>query len=118
MAALTTQHIVNAGTAPTFVAPAAGGGDDYAEVGNGTDTFIVYKNTNGASRTVTLEMDHLTLETGVAYPNATYTLDATTGELWIPLRKLYADDAEAGVGRCVVRVSAEAGVTVAVVRMG
>jgi len=117
MAVLTTQNIVAAGTAPTFGAPAAAGADDYVEVGNGVNTFIVYKNT-GTSKTVTLEMDHLTLETGDAYPAKAYTLGATTGELWIPLRKAYADDAEAGVGRCVIKVDSETGVTVAVVRVG
>lgn len=78
MAVLTTQNIVNAGTAPTFGAPEESGGDDYVEVGNGVNTFIVYKNT-GTEKTVTLEMDHVTLETGVAYPNRTWTLAATTG---------------------------------------
>lgn len=116
MASLTTQNIVAAGTAPTFVAAAA---EDFAEVGNGTNTFVVYKNTNASTRTITIEMDHITLETGAAYPDRTFTLGATTGELWIPLRKSYADDAEAGVGRCVLKCTpAVTDVTVAVVRMG
>lgn len=114
MAVLTTQNIVAAGTAPTFGAAAT---VDYAEVGNGTNTFAVYKNT-GTEKTVTIEMDHITLSTGVAYPDRDITLAATTGELWIPLRKEYADDAEAGVGRCVLKVSDATAVTVAIVRMG
>ena len=115
MASLTTQSLVAAGTAPTFSAAAT---TDYAEVGSGHDTFVVYRNTNGSTRTVTVEMDHVTLESGDAYPNKVYTLGATTGELHIPLRKIYADDAEAGVGRAVLLLSAATGVTVAVVRVG
>ncbi|WP_432112867.1 hypothetical protein [Streptomyces sp. S1] len=105
-----------AGTAPTFGAAAA---TDYAEVGNGVNTFVVYKNTNAASRTVTVEMDHVTLSSGDAYPNKVYTLAADDGELWIPLRKEYADSTEAGIGRAVLLVTpAVTDVTVAVVRMG
>lgn len=116
MASLTTQNIVAAGTKPTFVAAAA---TDYAEVGSGTDTFAVYKNTSSTACNVIIEMDHVTLKTGEVHPNRTIALPITTGELWIPLRKEYADDAEAGVGRCVLNTSAQdAGITVAIVRMG
>jgi hypothetical protein len=116
MAALTTQTLVNAGTPPTF-APAEV--TDYVEVGNGQDTFAVYKNTNVATRTITVEMDHSTLETGVVYPSKVYTIAADTGETWIPLRKIYIDTAEAGIGRAVLNVSDSAtDVTVAVVRVG
>lgn len=115
MASLTTQNIVAAGTKPTFVAAAA---TDYAEVGNGVNTFAVYKNTSSTACNVTIEMDHITLATGDAYPNRVIALPITTGELWIPLRKEYADDTEAGVGRCVLTTSAQdAGITVAIVRM-
>lgn len=118
MASLTTQNIVAAGTAPTFGAAAA---TDYAEVGNGVNTFAVYKNTSANVTTVTVEMDHITLVTGDAYPNKDYTLadgSVTPTERWIPLRKEYADDAEAGVGRCVLTTSQQTGITVAIVRMG
>lgn len=116
MASLTTQNIVAAGTKPTFTAAAA---TDYAEVGNGTNTFAVYKNTSSTACNVIIEMDHLTLATGDAFPDKTIVLPITTGELWIPLRKEYADDAEAGVGRAVLKTSAQdAGITVAIVRMG
>jgi len=114
MAALTTQTLVNAGTPPTF-APAAT--TDYVEVGNGQDTFVVYRNT-GTQKTVTVEMDHATLETGVTYPSKVYTLGATTGELFIPMRKIYIDAAEAGIGRAVLNVDDATAVTVAVVRVG
>lgn len=116
MAALTTQNIVAAGTAPTLGAAAA---TDFAEVGDGKNTFAVYKNT-GIETTVAIEMDHLTLSTGDLYPNKEFTLAATTGELWIPLRKEYADTATAGAGRCTVTIStgSATGVTAAVVRVG
>lgn len=118
MANLTTQNIVAAGTAPTFGAAAA---TDYAEVGNGGNTFAVYRNSSANSTTVTVEMDHATLVTGDTFPNKEYTLadgSSTPTEVWIPLRKEYADNAEAGVGRCVITTSQQTGITVAIVRMG
>ncbi len=116
MAVLTTQNIVAAGTAPTFSAVAA---SDYAEVGNGRNTFAVYRNTSSTACNVIIEMDHATLTTGDVHPNKTIVLPITTGELWILLRKEYADDAEAGAGRCVLNTSAQdANIKVAIVRMG
>lgn len=116
MAALTTQNIVAAGTAPTFAAAAA---SDTAEVGSGVNTFAVYKNTSATACNVSIEMDHLTLSTGATYPDRSFVLPITTGELWIPLRKDYADSVEAGVGRCVLKTDAQhADIKVAIVRMG
>lgn len=116
MAVLATQNIVAAGTKPTFAAAAA---SDTAEVGNGFNTFAVYKNTSSTACNVIIEMDHRTLTTGDVHPNKTIVLPITTGELWIPLRKEYVDSVEAGVGRCVLNTSAQdAGITVAIVRMG
>lgn len=116
MASLTTQILVAAGTTPTFSAAAA---SDYAEVGNGKNTFAVYRNTSSTACNVIIEMDHATLVTGDTHPSKTITLPITTGELWILLHKEYADDAEAGVGRCVLNTSAQdANIKVAIVRMG
>lgn len=118
MAALTTQNIVAAGTKPTFGAAAA---SDTAEVGNGVDTFVVYKNTDSNAKTITIDLNHVTLETGDAHPDKALTLGATTGELWIPMRKHYADAAQNGIGRAAIAVTGTGGVTgvtVAVVRMG
>lgn len=115
MAALTTQNIVAAGTAPTFAAVAA---SDTAEVGNGINTFAVYRNTNASSRTITVTVPG-TLSYGQATPDPVFTLgagDVTPTERWIPLRKEY--DAGDGTGRCTITPSATAGVTVAIVRMG
>lgn len=109
MAALTTQSIVYAATAPTFGAAAA---SDTAEVGTGRNTFAVYKNTNAATRTVTVTLP----TTGTPYTETAgtvaYTLGATTGELWIPLHPDYAG----ADGRCTITTSAQLNVTVAVVR--
>lgn len=118
MAALTTQNIVAAGTKPTYSTPAAAAAGDTAEVGNGVNTFLHLLNTNASTRTVTIDMNHYTLSSGDAYPDKVYTLAANTGELWVPLRKEYADSAQNGVGRCKFTLSAETGVSVAVVRMG
>lgn len=115
MAALTTQNIVAAGTAPTFGAAAA---SDTAEVGSGVNSFAIYRNTNAASRTVTVTVPG-NLSYGQATPNPAFTLaagDVTPTEKWIPLRKEY--DVSDGTGRCAITTSAQAGVTVAIVRMG
>lgn len=112
MAALTTQNIVAAGTAPTFGAAAS---SDTAEVGNGVNTFAVYKNTNGAVRNLTVVVPGNT-SYGSANPDPVIQIAATTGEIWVPLRKEY--DAGDGTGRCTLTLDATAGVTVAIVRMG
>jgi hypothetical protein len=101
---------------PTYSTPTVLG--DTVEVGNGVNTFLHYENTNASVRTVTLKMDHITLETGAVYPDKTYTLAANTGELWIPLRKSYANDAQNGIGRAKVTIDVNTGVTVAVIQMG
>ena len=110
MAALTTQSLVHAGTAPSFVAAAL---SDTAEVGNGKNTFVVYKNTNASGRTVTVTLP----TTGTPYTEATpstvtFALAATTGERWIPLHPDYAG----ADGRAALSVDVITNVTVAVVR--
>jgi hypothetical protein len=118
MAALTTQNIVAAGTKPTYGTP---GASDTFEVGDGTNTFIHVINKNAASRTITIDMSHVTLETGDVHPDKVYTLgdgSTTPTEAWIPCRKSMADAAQNGVGRGKVTVSASTDVTIAVVRMG
>ncbi|MGW6257622.1 hypothetical protein [Streptomyces sp. NPDC055085] len=114
MAALTTRFLVDAGTKPTFGAAAA---SDTAEVGNGANTFAVYKNTSGSPVTVTVVVPGST-SYGQANPDPAVTLAATTGELWIPLRQAYKDDAVAGNGRCTITTSAQTNVTVAIVQVG
>lgn len=115
MAALTTQMIVNAGTAPSFGAAAD---EDTAEVGNGLNTFVVYRNESETdAKTVTIEVLGST-DYGQPTPDPVLNL-AAESELWIPLRKAY-DQAD-GSGRCKLTVGgtgAEADVSVAVVRIG
>lgn len=113
MAALTTQKIVDAGTPPTFVAATA---SDTAVVGNGLNTFVVYKNTSATPCSVTVVAPGNT-SYGQANPDPLLTLPITTGELWIPMRKAY--DPGDGTGRATLTTSAQAaGITVAVVQLG
>lgn len=111
MAALTTQFIVDAGTKPTLVAASA---SDTAEVGNGHNTFLVYKNTNAATATVTVVVPGNT-SYGQANPDPSFTVAALTGENWIPLRKEF--DAGDGSGRVTVTATGTiTNLTVAVVQ--
>lgn len=115
MAALSTQNIVNAGTKPTFGAAAL---TDTAEIGNGVNTFVVYKNTDTNAKTVTITAPGSN-DYGQPNPDPALALGANTGELWIPLRKAY--DPADGTGRATLTVSGTGGVTgvtVAVVRVG
>lgn len=117
MAALTTFPLVDAGTKPTFGAAAL---SDTAEVGNGKNTFVVYKNTDSNIKTVTITVPGNTTF-GQPQPDPAIAVAATTGEVWIPLRKEYADAAVAGVGRCTLTITGTGGVTgvtVAVVQTG
>lgn len=114
MAALTTQNIVNAGTAPTFGAAST---SDTAEVGNGVNTYVHYKNTDASTEAITVVVPG-TNSYGQANPDVTLTIGANTGELLIPLRKEFEDAAVAGVGRCTITMASATGITVAVVRLG
>lgn len=109
MALLTTYTIVNAGTAPTFVAAAASDTLTYS-----SGLFAVYKNTNAATRTVTVAIPTTNSygDTGTAHA---LTLGATTGELWIPIRSISRD---ATTGLTTITVTpAVTNVTVAIVRL-
>jgi hypothetical protein len=115
MAALVTQDIVVAGTAPTPVSSAA---SDTAEVGNGSNVFAVYKKTSAGTSNISITVPGTT-SYGVANPAATFALaagDVTPTYRWIPLRKAY--DAGDGSGRCTLANDSITGVTVAIVRMG
>lgn len=120
MAALTTQELVNAGTAPTF---GDGSASDTAEVGNGHNTFAVFRNVAATPLTVTVVVPGNT-SYGEANPDPDYSLadgSTTPTEVWVPLRKEYADAANAGVGRCTITVSpapTAGDLKVAVVRVG
>jgi hypothetical protein len=109
MAALTTQNIVDAGTKPTFAAAST---SDTAEIGTGHNTFLVYKNTDATTEAITVVAPGTT-PYGQPFPDPVLTIAATTGELWIPLRKEYDD----GSGRATVTMASATGITVAVVRI-
>lgn len=109
MAALATQYLADTGALPTFTAAST---SDTAEIGNGHNTFIVYRNTNGAIRAMNVVVPGNTFF-GLAQPDNTVSVPATTGEKWIPLRKEYDD----GTGRATITVADATGVTVAVVRL-
>lgn len=110
MAALVTKYLANSGVVPTLDAIAEA--SNTAEIGSGNNRFLVLRNSNAATRTVTIVVAGST-EYGEPWPDRSLTLPADTGELWIPLRKDYADPNTPG--RCTVTLSATAGVTGAVV---
>lgn len=107
MALIPTHQPSVAGTAPSFVAAASG---DTAKCGSGY--WLIAKNTNVASRTVTVVVPG-NLATGDAYPDKVYTLAADTGEVWIPLLREYANATD---GEAHLTYSATAGVTRVVVK--
>jgi hypothetical protein len=110
MAALTTQLLVDAGTAPTF---GAAGASDTAEVGSGHNTFVVYKNDTASPVNVTITVPGNT-SYGQPTPDPVIAV-AASGERWIPLRKEY----NSGGGRATLTTSAQdPDLTVAVVRVG
>lgn len=115
MAALTVNTLVNAtGVRPNFVAATT---SDTAPIGNGINTFAVYKNTDAAAKTVTITPAGNT-NYGVPWPAQVYNLVASTGEVWIPLRRDYDNGAGTASATLVVGgTGAPTGVTVAVVQV-
>ena len=121
MAALSTQKLVDAGTAPTLTGAAAT--SDTALVGNGHNTFVYYSNTDASSHVVKIVAPG-TNAYGQPNPDPSYTI-AAGATAWIPLRREYTDNAVAGVGRCTLNVYAADGTTpnatgvkVAVIQVG
>jgi hypothetical protein len=119
MANLTTQTLVNAGTAPVMGAKAL---SDTVEVGSGHNTFLRVRNTDAQAKVITVVVPGNT-SYGAANPDPTFNLadgSTTPTEVWIPLRKEYSDPAVAGQGRATVTISTgtATGVTCAVVRVG
>lgn len=119
MAALVTQALVNAGTAPTLGAKAL---SDTADCGTGHNTFLRVRNTDAEAKVITVVVPGNTTY-GPANPDPTFNLadgSVTPTEVWIPLRKEYVDRDVAGPGRCTVTISTgtATGVTCAVVRVG
>jgi hypothetical protein len=111
MTALATNQLVNAGTAPTFVAASV---SDTAAVGTGSNTFVVYKNSHATlTRTVTLVVPGTT-SYGAALPDPAVVVPAL-GEVWIPLRREYR--AIDGGGRVTITTADASNLTVSVVRL-
>lgn len=113
MAILAAKNLNDSGAIPTL--DALVDVSNTAPVGSGRDTFLVLRNSNAATRTVDIVVAGNT-DYGVALPDKQWTLAATTGEVWIPLRRAYVDPNVPG--RCTFTVSATAGVTGAVVQVG
>jgi hypothetical protein len=112
MAALTVQHVLDAGTAPSTATPSA---SDTADYGNGKNTFLVYRNTGGTPLVLTIVVPGSNAY-GQANPDPSITVPITTGEKWIPLRKELDD----GNGTNTVTITATgtaAGQTVSLVRV-
>lgn len=106
MAALTVQTLVDAGTKPTFAAPTL---TDTADLGNGKNTFLVYKNTDASNiKTVTITVPGNN-SYGQANPDPAITVGTVTGEVWIPLRKEYDD--LSGNNVAAITISGTGGVT-------
>lgn len=94
MAALTTQNMTENGFTPTYTDVTA---TDTAEIGNGHNTFLVYKNTSASPLAAKVNVPGTTFF-GVTTPDNDITVPATTGEKWVPLRKEYDD----GTGRATL----------------
>jgi hypothetical protein len=102
----------------TFAVPslsAAAASDTFAMPSGVGQAFAVYRNTNASTRTVTVDLNSTDdLDPyGRALTDIGMTLGATTGELWIPL---HPDQANSS-GVITITTSAQAGVTVAHVRI-
>ncbi len=116
MAALTIQTIAEAGLAPSYASVAAGG--DTARNENG-DVFLHVKNTNGASRTVTVAAQRTTATPpgmgATAKANVAVVVPATTGDMMIgPFATLAFNDANNDIA---ITYSADAGVTIAAIKL-
>lgn len=112
MATLSVQTMVDAGTKPTGVLP---GATDRADIGSGTNTFLVYTNTSGTPFNVTITGAGTTSYNVAKPSNGPLTCAATTGELWVPLRKEY--DQGDGLGASVTTSAQPAGALVKLVRL-
>jgi hypothetical protein len=88
MSEITPFRASMAGGKPAFAAASAG---DTARCGDGY--YLIVRNGAGSSMTVTIATPG-TLATGDAYPDKVYTVAATSGEEWIPLKSLYRDPSD------------------------
>ena len=87
MAALTIRSVLDAGTKPASQNSST---SDTVDIGNGHNTFLRYVNTGGSDAVVTITVPGNTAY-GQPNPDPAITVVATTGEMWIPIRKEYDD---------------------------
>jgi len=107
---LTVQDVALAGITPAYVAVTATDGVQFLNDGN---TFLQFKNTNGATRTATL-VTPATVR-GVAIENPTVVVPITTGDKMIgPFAPEVFNDA---AGMMVATVSAFADLTAGAFRV-
>lgn len=112
MASLDTVSPSNSGAYPTLEALVDL--SNTVEVGNGSNVLLLLENTNAASRSVTIVVAGTT-DYGAELPDKTFTLDATTGRLMIPIRRAYSDPNVPG--RATVTVDAIEGVSAVVLKV-
>lgn len=106
MALQATQSIIRTGITPSYAAANAGG-DTFAP---GKNTFLHVKNTNAATRDITVVSTSTAI--GLAVADVTVTIPATTGDKLIgPFPYEHFADAN---GVCAITWSAATNVTIAV----
>lgn len=110
MAVLTVQQVALTGLNPSYAAASAGG-DSFDNDGR---TVLHVKNTNASSRTVTVASQKPAVP-GLAPSNNAVSVPATTGERFIgPFDPTVWNDSN---GDVQVTYSADAGVTIAAIRI-
>lgn len=114
MATLTTQSIVRSGSGLTPSYAACAGGGDACETGD--DMFLHVKNTNAATRDVTIAIPSAaSTYPGVAYTSTVCTIPVTTGDKMIgPISNLYRDPT---TGLATITYSAVTNLTIAAIKL-
>lgn len=114
MATLTTQSVTRSGSGLTPTYASCAGGGDACETGD--DIFLHVKNTNAATRDVTIAIPSgQSPYPGVVYTSTVCTIPATTGDKMIgPISSLYKDPT---TGLATITYSAVTNLTIAVVKL-
>ena len=115
MATLPLNEIGQGGRDPAAALVAVGGAGDKVLAGPGV--FICVRNTNGATRDVTID-DPTSVAPANAVqfnPDVTVTIPITTGERWIPVPARFGNPADGGLA--AITYSATAGLTVGAFRI-
>lgn len=115
MAALTTQTVAwPSGLASATYNTCASGGDNVEAPTYGGQIVLHFKNTNAASRVVTIDVPG-TVAYGDNTPNPTVTVNATNGDVFVPLHPAYADST--GRVQLTYSVNPPTNLTVAILKM-